>query len=273
MRGLRALPSTAEALGARGPGVQGAPRALPAPRQGRRQGLGVHERQPRRRPPRRRRVHLDRAALAPHQGQADGAGRGARRRDAAAGLRRRLHRRAAPVHRLHEGRDQRRELDRVRAGQAARGPQAHVLLPGAGHPAREGRRERDGRARRARGARLLLRQQGAVLQVRRLCAVGGPGEAPLGQAAGVAQHAHEHVQLQVHVLCRDRADLQGEHKRERERERERESFATFFFSLHHFRSSPRSSLFLSLSLSLFFLPPTHAPTNQKPTNHKSTHAK
>ncbi len=209
MRSLRALPPAPEALGPSQPRVEGAPHALPPPHQGHRQGVGVDERQPRRRAPRRRGLHLDRAALAADQGQAHGAGRGARGGDPAAGVRRRLHRRAAPVHRLHEGCHQRRELDRLRAGPAARGPQAHFLLPGAGRPARAGGRERDGRQGRARRARLLLRVEGAVLQVRRLRAVGRAGQAPLGQAAGLAQHAHEHVQLQVHVLGRDRADLQG----------------------------------------------------------------
>lgn len=210
MRSLRALPPAAQTLGPRGPGVQRAPRPLPPPHQGHRQGLVVVQRQPRRGPSGRRRLHLDRTALEAHQGEADGAVRGPGGGHAAAGVRRGLHRRAAPVHRLHPRGDQRGLVDRVRAGPAARGPQAHVLLPGAGDPAGQGGLERDGREGGARGARLLLREPRAVLQVRRLRPVRRARQAPLRQAAGLAQHAHQHVQLQVHVLCRDRADLQGE---------------------------------------------------------------
>lgn len=121
VRCLRALPPAAQALGPRRARVQGAPRAVPPPHQGRRQGLGVAVRFPRRRPTRRRRVHLDGTALKEDQGQADGAGRSARqRRDAAASLRRRFRRRAAPVHRLHARGHQRRVVGGVRAGEAAR---------------------------------------------------------------------------------------------------------------------------------------------------------
>ncbi len=60
------------------------------------------------------------------------------------------------------------------------------------------------------GFGLLLLQQSACSEVCGLPSECDPHPLPAGQTAGLPQHPHQLLQLQVHLLCGDSAHLQGE---------------------------------------------------------------
>mmetsp|Transcript_31015 Transcript_31015/g.67746 ORF Transcript_31015/g.67746 Transcript_31015/m.67746 type:complete len:588 (+) Transcript_31015:678-2441(+) len=200
VQGVQQVPRAPEGVGARGAGVEGAPHLLHQEAEGAQQGEAGG-----------RRLHLDRAPLEAPQGEADDPEGGVPRHHPAADVPGGLRDPQPPVPRVPTPGRQRRPMGGLRAGAAARGPQAHLLPPRAAHP----QAQRPGRHAQHQGAAgrcgLLLWAPVARAQVHRVSEQRGADEEPLGQAAGELQRAKQRLRLQVYLFRADRAHLQGGH--------------------------------------------------------------
>ena len=182
-------------LGGGRAGVEGAARAAAA-----------QAARPRGGAPRRRVVHLDRAALAPAQAEGHDPEGGGERRGAAAAVHRRVHPLEQAVHRLPAPRGEGHV-----GGGAADAPesaaQAHLPVDRAADPQAPRARRHDERRRDARRPRLLLRPARPRREARLVPPVRRPRALQALEAADLDGHPHRQGAPQVHLRGRGAPDL------------------------------------------------------------------